>query len=133
MKKMFLLFIVANCIYSCKPGVKKLGANPKVSYYIVGRLRTMEVNSEIPFEVKVRGLDPKLIEKPFVLKIENAEQFSLSYLINDKEETKTYSFGEEIKNADVNLVILKTSLLNSINCENIKNIDYQFQVKGEEN
>ena len=132
MKNLFLCLIAIICIYSCKPAVKKLGANPKVSYYIVGRLKTTEVTTGIPFEIKVLGLDPQLIEKPISFKIESLEKFSLSYSLNNKMERKECTFGEEIKNENMDLLISRSNSLDITNYELLKNIDYRFQVKGEE-
>ena len=132
MKKLLYILIAITAL-SCKPTVKKLGVNPKVSYYIVGRLKTAEIDSSnTPFKVIVLNLNPQLIEKPVYLKIESSEHFSLMYSLNGKEERNEYTFEQEIKNKDINLLVkLKTSI-DSATCENIKIIDFQFLVKGQE-
>ena len=132
MRKLLFFFLTIICICSCKPTVKKLGANPKVSYYIVGRLKTHEITEGIPFEAKVLTLNSQLIEKPITLKIESPEKFSLIYSLNDKTEKKECTFGKEIDDNNMQLLITKVGILNGITAEELKNIDYQFQVKGEE-
>jgi hypothetical protein len=130
-KIIFVLLSVA--IYSCEPPVKKVGDNPKVSYYIVGRLKTTEIDTTgMPFKVKIISLNSKLIEKPFSIEIMNENDFHLSYYLNDKKEEGTYNFGEEINTNDIHFLISKTKTLDSVTCVYLKDLSYQFQIKGEE-
>lgn len=130
-KIIFVLLSIA--IYSCEPPAKKLGTNPKVSYYIVGRIKTTEIDTTgLPFRVKVINLNSKLIEKPFSIAILNENNFHLSYYLNDKKEEETYHFGEEINNNEIHFVISKTKTLDSAACVYLKELSYQFQIKGEE-
>jgi hypothetical protein len=133
MRKLSFFFLLIISLYSCKPVVKRLGANPKVSYYLVGRLKTMEVTNSLPFEIKVFDLNPQLIEKPIGFKILDEEKFSVTYSLNNiNGERKEYLFGKEINDKNMHLLVTKTDLLDSANCESLKMMDYQFQVKGEE-
>lgn len=130
MKKLLYTLIVIT-VFSCKPTIKKLGANPKVSYYIVGRLKTAEVDNNIPFEVKVIDLNPQLIEQPIKMRIRDVEHFEISYSLNDNDERKECLFGKEINEKNMHLLISKTSSLDTAIVKYIKEIDFQFQVKGE--
>ena len=127
-----LLCFTATLLPECAPRVKKLGPDPAVSYFIVGRLQVVEVFEGHPFEVKVFGLDPELIEQPISLKIAGLQNFALSYTLNNKIETRNCAFGRDINEGGLHLLINKTSVLNSENVDLFKNITYQFQIKGEE-
>lgn len=129
-KIIFVLLSVA--IYSCEPPAKKSGDNPKVSYYIIGRLKTTEIDTTgLPFRVKIISLNSKLIEQPFSIEIMSENDFHLSYYLNDKKEEETHHFGEEISNNDLHFLISKTKTLDSATCIYLKDLSYQFQIKGE--
>ena len=133
MKKLILLFALASLVCSCEPKVKKLGANPEVYYYIVGRINTKEIAyGTAPFRVKVTSLNPKLIEEPMTLKIISEEKFHLSYRMDEKYIERAEIFNREIKDMDMQLLVNKAALLDSSTVKSLVYISYQFIVKGEE-
>ena len=125
-----LLFMIVFCC--CKPVVKKLGDNPAVDYYIVGRIRTAQIPlSGNPYKVKVFALDPSLIDQPFKFKMLDSTSFVLTWLLNGQEEQKPYVFGKEINEKAFHLLISKNDTLTSKALSDISYIDFQFCVKGE--
>ena len=74
-----------------------------VSYYIIGRFKTSQAYRDLPFSVKMDLLDPKLYQKPFDLRIVDAEHFELSYDRGDGIISKTYPFNTDLAERDINL------------------------------
>ena len=53
--------------------------NFQVSYYLVGRLKTTETFSKVPFKVVVEKLHNSLYEAPFLFKAIDSDSYELSY------------------------------------------------------
>ncbi|HEY0030200.1 MAG TPA: hypothetical protein VGC65_05535 [Bacteroidia bacterium] len=130
-KFLFLVGILVPLLFSCQQPIKKLGENPAVSYFIIGRLKTFEITEGTPFNVKVFRPAPSLIETPFRIKILSIEQFELSYQFQDKEIRKSHFFGKEIDEENMHLIISANAILKNESLKSLKYIDYAFEIKGE--
>lgn len=97
-----------------------------VSYFIIGRFRTMEVYHALPFEVNIDILDPKLYQKPFDLRIVDTDHFELSYDGGTGIVEKTYPFGQDIVEKEFVLNVKKTEVIEPHRIEKLAQSDYQF-------
>ena len=131
MKKILILYILFILNYSYGTPIKKLVVDLKVTYYIVGRIKNHEINTGIPFKVKITNLNPHLIDQFIEVHIMSEEKFKLSYSLKNKQKEKSGAFGNEIKNKDMQISIAKDSVLNNASVEALKRITYGFIVKGE--
>jgi len=74
--------------------VKKLDLN--VSYFIAGRINTVETFHGVPFTINLTSFDNSLQGQRIKFKIINAKEFELSFDINDEIIKEIHSFGKEI-------------------------------------
>ncbi len=97
-----------------------------VSYYIIGRFKTSEVYSNMPFTVKMQMLNTKLNEKPFDLHIIDPDNFELSYDRGAGIITKRFPFNKDIADPDFTLRIDKSQPLTAANLDRYTSSDYRF-------
>lgn len=76
-----------------------------VSYFLVGRVRTTEVYSGVPFVVKPLVLNPALYEQMISMRIVSATEYELEYVFNDQVEKITAKFDEEFTNSRMRIVV----------------------------
>lgn len=75
----------------------------EVSYYIIGRFKTTQVFTNLPFTVQMQPLNPKLFDRPIDLHIIDPRQFSISYDPGQGMVTKTFAFNTDVADADFTL------------------------------
>ncbi|MBS1581556.1 MAG: polysaccharide biosynthesis tyrosine autokinase [Bacteroidetes bacterium] len=97
-----------------------------VSYYIIGRFKTSEVYGSLPFSVQIQPLNARLFEKPFDLRIVDADQFELSYDPGSGLVTKTFPFNTDIADSDFTLRVQKTQQLLPSTLRKFSESDYRF-------
>ncbi|MFZ1331907.1 MAG: Wzz/FepE/Etk N-terminal domain-containing protein, partial [Flavobacteriales bacterium] len=97
-----------------------------VSYFIVGRFKTSQVHGTLPFTVEIDGLSPKLLGKPFDLRIVDTEKFTLSYDRDGVIVTKEFAFDKEERNTDFILTVHKSPYLLDSTISTYSQTDYQF-------
>jgi tyrosine-protein kinase Etk/Wzc len=87
-----------------------------VSYFLVGRLRTTEVYSGVPFSFKLLALNEKLYEQKIKFKIISISQYEITFTLDDKEVTVNGKFNEELDNPQIGgiLVTSKKSIANAL-------------------
>jgi len=76
-----------------------------VSYFLVGRLRTTEVYSGVPFSVKVMSLHSSLYEQDMRFLITSPTSFTLTYLMDQTENTVKGKFNEELISPHFRLMV----------------------------
>jgi tyrosine-protein kinase Etk/Wzc len=106
--------------------IRKLNMN--VSYYIVGRIQTKEMYSEMPFSVEAKIYAQNFFETPFNFRIVDSDNFELSYEEDGKETKIKHRFGEPLINSIYYLVINKSSAINPQTISSLGEIAYQFVV-----
>ncbi|MDP4826679.1 MAG: AAA family ATPase, partial [Flavobacteriales bacterium] len=108
--------------------MKKLNFN--ISYYLVGRIRTSQVDKidALDVDANVDRFAPYLRNLPINIKVLDLDHYSFSYEINGKTIQKEYAFGEAVEEIDYALKIEKTSLVNEGTIEKIKEQDFQIRV-----
>ena len=100
------------------------------SYYLVGRVKTEQVERFAYFDVKCdwRMLDRRLYGKPFNIKIIDLNRYSLSYILNGNKLTHEFEFGK--LNEDVNFTIQVNLLpiIDEVSLKSIQEQNFQFTV-----
>jgi capsular exopolysaccharide synthesis family protein len=76
-----------------------------VSYFLVGRIKTTEVYSGVPFSFKVFVLSDKLYEQKMKFKILSVKQFEITYTVDDKPKVDTVKFNEEYVNPEMRILV----------------------------
>ncbi|MBA3705694.1 MAG: hypothetical protein H0W84_07270 [Bacteroidetes bacterium] len=99
-----------------------------VSYFIVGRLKTMEVYESMPFIFSVKYLNPGLYEQKMKFKILNEKQCQITYIKEKDEISKVVSFDQETVYSDFIISINKNDNINDKTILSLKEIDYLVQV-----
>lgn len=108
-----------------KQTVDKL--NLDVSYYIKGRIRTKELYDDVPFEVKFTAINPLLFEQFIEFKILNISKYSLTYRLGENEIVKEGYFNKALITKDFSILVTKSSAIQSLTENQIKEVDYQIQ------
>jgi len=99
-----------------------------VSYFIVGRIRTVELADGMPFKVKMYSLNSALYEQQIKLKILDVNRFEISYKKNGLEIKKTGLFNTDFVDTDFRLRINSTQFLNISSISGLHIVEYMFQI-----
>ena len=100
--------------------------NIGTSYYVVGRIKKVEVFETLPFKSTVTVINPQAYELPIQVKIVDKDQYELKYELNGKEYKYEYPFNEEVKNSDFLLQLDKRYQLNEQNIVELKQSGYEI-------
>jgi hypothetical protein len=122
-----LLFVVPVSFFGQTDSIK---TQQKVSYFIVGRIRTSPLDDGAPFKVQVIRVNGKLLGQSIGFKIVDLQHYKITYTLGDKEIAVDGSFGVELSNPDLKLVIQKESSLVEKNLDALKTIVFQFVIGG---
>lgn len=76
-----------------------------VSYYLVGRLKTEEVFSGVPFSFKPIVLNPALYEQMISFRIISAEEYELEYTFNAQKEKIQGKFNQELSHPNMKILV----------------------------
>ncbi len=100
--------------------------NIATSYYVVGRIKKVEVFETLPFKSKVTVLNDHLYEIPIQIAILNENEYSMTYQMLGTEITMVNEFDKEVSTADFNLVLERRYELDSENVEALKESNYEI-------
>jgi hypothetical protein len=100
----------------------------KVSYFLVGRIRTVEITEGIPFKIKVFAAKQSLLNQQMRFQIVDLEHYAIHYKLEGSEVTREGNFGEELKDPNLRLFVKKDALLNAENVNNLKMLQYLFAI-----
>ncbi len=98
----------------------------EVSYYIIGRFKTTEVYSGLPFAVDMQVLNPKLYERPIDLHIIDPKTYSISYDPGQGVVTKQFTFNKDVADADFTLRVTPNVDLTPSTISKYTATDYRF-------
>lgn len=112
--------------------VTKLKDILQVSYYIVGKVRTTEQFSGIPFEIKVNNINPAFYEIPIQFKILNYTSYEITISINNNVIIKKGTFDKELIDTDLNILVSRTANLTMQTALSLSNIHYQIVIHSKE-
>ncbi len=80
-----------------------------VSYFLVGRIRTTEVYSGVPFSIKIFVLNNSLYEQKMKFRIVSKNDYELTFLFDGKETKVDGKFNEELENPQMRILVSKKS------------------------
>lgn len=96
------------------------------SYFIVGRIKKVEVFESIPFKSTFNVINPQIYEKPIAVSILDKDHYEVTYEINGKEFVYQYPFNEEVRNAEFSLRLDKRYGLNSDDVSGLQESEYEI-------
>ena len=100
--------------------------NISTSYYVVGRIKKVEVFETLPFRSRVSVLNPSLYETPIQVTILDTDQYQLEYEANGVSQSFQYPFDEEVTNSDFQLELIRQYNLEDENIDELKESDYEI-------
>ncbi|MFT5820844.1 MAG: tyrosine-protein kinase Etk/Wzc [Crocinitomix sp.] len=100
--------------------------NIGTSYYVVGRIKKVEVFETLPFKSNVLVLNPQLYEVPIQVTILNQEEYKIAYTVGGANYEYVYNFDEEVTNSDFVLQLDRRYELDDENINELKESDYEI-------
>lgn len=100
--------------------------NIGTSYFVVGRIKKVEVFETLPFKSDVTVLNPQVYEKPIQVTILNKDEYELTYELNGSMVKYTYPFDQEMTNTDFVLNLSRRYELDNENIKELKASDYEI-------
>jgi capsular exopolysaccharide synthesis family protein len=104
-----------------------------VSYYIKGHLRTKELYDHIPFKIKFTAINPMLYEQFIEFKILNISKYALKFKLGENEITQEGYFDRTLITKNFSLTVNKSSAIQAITENQMKEVDYQVQFHNRSN
>ncbi len=104
-----------------------------VSYYILGRLRTKELYDEVPFKITFDAINPLLYEQFIDFNILNTSKYVLKYKKNENEVIVEGYFNKTLITKDFRINVAKSSAIQAITQNKIKEVNYQIQFHNRSN
>lgn len=102
--------------------------NYKISYYIIGRIKTTELYKNMPYTIEINLLNSALEEVPINFKIIDIKNYAVSFNVNGNEIKKILPFNKEIIDENFVINVKKTNTLNAESVKYLVNNDYSFVV-----
>jgi capsular exopolysaccharide synthesis family protein len=99
-----------------------------VSYFIVGRIKTMEAFQNLPIKVKVIVSNSRMYENLINLKVTDLNHFQLSYVKEGNTIKVPGTFGEDLVNTDMHIIVQKSKLFAPSTIKQVEAAEYQFQI-----
>jgi capsular exopolysaccharide synthesis family protein len=113
--------------------VRKLQEQLQVSYFIVGKVRTTEQFTGMPFDIRVNSIHPQYYEKVFNFQIIDFDHYEISFELDDgKRMTKRGKFDADLVDLEMNLTITRAETFSKNAVNSLKEIFYQFSIHSEE-
>lgn len=100
--------------------------NIGTSYYVVGRIKKVEVFETLPFRSNVTVLNPSIYERPIQVTILNKDEYQIDYEANGQTQSHKYHFDKEVSNSDFILELERQYDLDDENIEELKESDYEI-------
>lgn len=100
--------------------------NIETSYYVVGRIKKVEVFETLPFKSTVTVLNPQLYEVPIQVTILNKNEYEIVYEAGGSESRYQYEFDKEFTNSDFVLRLDRRYELDDENIKELKASDYEI-------
>ena len=98
----------------------------QVSYYIIGRFKTSQIYSNLPFSVDMQVLNHKLYDRPVDLHIIDPTTYSVSYDVGQGMVTKKFPFNKDVADADFTLRITPNVDISPATIAKYTASDYRF-------
>lgn len=108
--------------------VDKLIDQLQVSYFIVGKVRTTELFSGMPFVLEVNSLNPDYYERVFDLDVLDYNNYEINYELDGKSLKIKGEFGKELINLYFRITIKRSANFTEQTANSLKDIFYQFTI-----
>lgn len=115
-----------------KQVVDKLIDKIQVSYFIVGKVRTTEQFTGMPFKIKVNYLNSALYEQFIDFRILNFNEYQITFDNGSKKFTKRGFFNKELNDLDMSITIERLDNLTEKTSEAFIQILYQFSIHSKD-
>ncbi|MBI2721397.1 MAG: polysaccharide biosynthesis tyrosine autokinase [Bacteroidetes bacterium] len=115
-----------------KKVVDKLLDKIQVSYFIVGKVRTTEQFSGMPYKIVVNSINPAFYEQLFDFRVIDFQHYEISYEQNGVKQQKKGEFGVELVDLDLPIKVIKSENLAEKTADALKNIFYQFSIHSQD-
>lgn len=115
-----------------KKVVDKLLDRLQVSYFIVGKVRTTEVFSSMPFKVNVLSVDPAFYEKRISFTVLDQKRYSVTYVQDNDKVVKEGYFNRDTLDKDLGIRIDWVNGLPEQVPGMLNDILYQFSIHDKE-
>ncbi|PBQ31545.1 hypothetical protein CNR22_07115 [Sphingobacteriaceae bacterium] len=112
--------------------VDKLIDNLQVSYFIVGKVRTTEQFSGMPFRISVNFINPAYYEQVFDFRIIDFDSYEISFQQNGEKQVKKGRFGENLIDIDLPIKISRVENFTKETGASFKEILYQFSIHSKD-
>lgn len=112
--------------------IEKLKDVLQVSYFIVGKVRTTEQFSGMPFEIKVNNINPSFYELPMKFKIKNYASYQIIIDLNDQQIIKEGFFDKELIDTDLSILVKRTANLTMQTALSLSVINYEIVIHSKE-
>ena len=112
--------------------IEKLKDVLQVSYYIVGKVRTTEQFSGMPFKVKVYNINPDYYETPIKFRIINYASYELIINKNNTSIVKKGFFDKELIDTDLSILVTRTDNLTMQTAFALSTIHYEIVIHSKE-
>lgn len=100
-----------------------------VSYFIVGRIKTMEVFQNLPIKVKIIVANNRMYERMVNLKVIDANHYRITYQKDDDNKVQLEgTFGQDLVNTDMRIIVKKTDFFFPNSVKQVQAAEYQFQI-----
>lgn len=96
------------------------------SYYIVGRIKKVEVFETLPFLSEVTVLNENVYEAPIKITILDTEQYQLSYMSGENSLTVVHNFDSDLFLPDFTLNLKRRYFFDQSNLGSLKSSDYEL-------
>ncbi len=104
----------------------------QVSYYIVGKVRTTEQFSGMPFEIKVNNINPAFYEVPMKFKIKNYATYQIIIEKDEYNILKEGQFDKELVDTDLSVLVKRTANLSMQTALSLSQMNYEIVIHSKE-
>lgn len=112
--------------------VEKLLDDIQVSYFIVGKVRTTEQFSGMPFKIKVNSINPIYYEQIFDFKILDYTNYEISFETDGIKQVKKGQFDKDLVDVDLRIRVNKVESFTEKTASSFREIFYQFSIHSKE-
>lgn len=113
--------------------VNKLIDQLQVSYFIVGKVRTTEQFSGMPFRVRISTINPAYYEQLIDFRIIDYNNYEISFNEGGVIQVKKGEFNKPLLDVDWSIEVDRVENFSKKTVESIKSIYYQFMVHSTDN
>ncbi|MBA3664536.1 MAG: polysaccharide biosynthesis tyrosine autokinase [Bacteroidetes bacterium] len=108
--------------------VDKLRDRLQVSYFIVGKVRTTEQFSGMPFKILVNNINPGYYEKVFDFRVIDFDNYEISFEENGDKKIKKGKFNVPLIDTELLITVERTDIFSENKVNDFKSFLYQFSV-----